>query len=424
MIFSRGLGYSVLNGVVILVRAISAVIVNKLVVVCLGPSGLLFLGNLKNIYTILQQICGAGVYEGIVKYTSGEYRNRVSQVLQAGFSLMIIGLVIAALLFGFFSSYIFELLNLTQDESSLKIWLSLGVALSLICFVFHNLLQSFFHGKMEYKMVVLTSAISVMLTLILSVLLIYFFGKKGVVASVLLPSVLSFLSYLFFTKSTSQFLKIFKKSTFDIVMIKPLISYTLMSVLAAIVFPSVLLFIRFFLTINTGLEMASYWEGYSKLSIFISGLAISSISLYYLPKLSQTSTSLEIRSVVLWGLKFILFIAVPSLVMLYFFGSRLIPLLYSDAFLSAFFLLKWELLGTALKLFSFAISFLMIAKKMTKTFVVSETFSGIFFLLLSLFLIKHIGVEGASMAYAGTYFVYSIWVLVYFNRKFKFFGKN
>ena len=273
-------------------------------------------------------------------------------------------------------------------------------------------------------MVVLTSAISVMLTLILSVLLIYFFGKKGVVASVLLPSVLSFLSYSFFTKSTSQFLKIFKKSTFDIVMIKPLISYTLMSVLAAIVFPSVLLFIRFFLTINTGLEMASYWEGYSKLSIFISGLAISSISLYYLPKLSQTSTSLEIRSVILWGLKFILFIAVPSLVMLYFFGSRLIPLLYSDAFLSAFFLLKWELLGTALKLFSFAISFLMIAKKMTKTFVVSETFSGIFFLLLSLFLIKHIGVEGASMAYAGTYFVYSIWVLVYFNRKFKFFGKN
>ena len=424
MIFSRGLGYSVLNGGVILVRAISAVIVNKLVVLFLGPSGLLFLGNLKNIYTILQQICGAGVYEGIVKYTSGEYRNRVSQVLQAGFSLMIIGLVIAALLFGFFSSYIFELLNLTQDESSLKIWLSLGVALSLICSVFHNLLQSFFHGKMEYKMVVLTSAISVMLTLILSVLLIYFFGKKGVVASVLLPSILSFLSYLFFTKSTSQFLKIFKKSTFDIIMINPLISYTLMSVLAAIVFPSVLLFIRFFLTINAGLEMTSYWEGYSKLSIFISGLAISSISLYYLPKLSQTSTSLEIRSVVLWGLKFILLIAVPSLVVLYFFGSRLIPLLYSDAFLSAFFLLKWELLGTALKLFSFAISFLMIAKKMTKTFVVSETFSGIFFLLLSLFLVKHIGVEGASMAYAGTYFVYSIWVLVYFNRKFKFFGKN
>ena len=144
MIFSRDLGYSILNGGVILVRAISAVIVNKLVVVFLGPSGLLFLGNLKNIYTILQQICGAGVYEGIVKYTSGEYRNRVSQVLQAGFLLMLLGLVISALLFGFFSSYIFELLNLTPRESALKISLSLGIALSLICFVFYNLLQSFF----------------------------------------------------------------------------------------------------------------------------------------------------------------------------------------------------------------------------------------------------------------------------------------
>lgn len=424
MIFSRDLGYSILNGGVILVRAISAIIVNKLVVVFLGPSGLLFLGNLKNIYTILQQICGAGVYEGIVKYTSGEYRNRVSQVLQAGFLLMLLGLVIAALLFGFFSSYIFELLNLTPRESALKISLSLGIALSLICFVFHNLLQSFFHGKMEYKMVVLTSAITVVFTLAFSILFIYLFGKHGVIASVLLPSVFSLLSYSIFSKRISQFFKSFKKSTLNLVMIKPLVSYTLMSVLAAVVFPSVLLFIRFFLTANAGLEMTSYWEGYSRLSIFISGLAISSISLYYLPKLSQATSTIEIKTVIMWGLKFMLFIGFPSLVLLYFFGNWIIPLLYSNAFLHAFFLLKWELLGTAFKLFSFTISFLMIAKKMTVTFVVSETLSGILFLGLSIFLIRDIGVEGASMAYAGTYFLYTLWLLVFFNARFKFFSRN
>lgn len=393
-------------------------------VVLLGNSGLLFLGNLKNVFSILQQISGAGVYEGIVKYTSGEYKNRVSYVLQAGLSLMLVGFVIAIMLYGVLSSKIFELLELGSQENSFKVWLSIGVVLSLICFVLHTLFQSFFHGKMEYRMVVLTSAISVMLTLGISIVLIYYFGKIGVVASVFLPSVLLLVTYLSFTKSVRQFIQRFRLNQFRLILVKPLVSYTFMSALAAVVFPSVFIYIRSFLTTTVSLEMAAYWEGYSKLSLFFSGLAISSISLYYLPKLTQATTSFEIREVVLWGLKFILLIGIPILFLLFVFGNQLIPLLYSDAFLKTLFLLKWELLGTLFKLLSFTISFLMIAKKMTKVFVVSEMLSGILFLVMSIFFINIFGVEGASLAYAITYFLYALWALVYFNGKFKFFEKN
>lgn len=120
MIFSKGVKYSILNGIVLLLRASSTIIINKLVVVLLGNSGLLFLGNLKNVFSILQQISGAGVYEGIVKYTSGEYKNRVSYVLQAGLSLMLVGFVIAIMLYGVLSSKIFELLELGSQEILLK----------------------------------------------------------------------------------------------------------------------------------------------------------------------------------------------------------------------------------------------------------------------------------------------------------------
>lgn len=424
MIFSKGVKYSILNGIVLLVRASSTIIINKLVVVFLGNSGLLFLGNLKNVFSILQQISGAGVYEGIVKYTSGEYKNRVSYVLQAGLSLMFVGFVTATVLYGVFSSKIFELLELGSQENSFKTWLSIGVVLSLICFVLHTLFQSFFHGKMEYRMVVLTSAISVMLTLGISIVLICYFRKIGVVASVFLPSVLLLITYLSFTKSVRQFIQGFRLNQFRLIMVKPLVSYTLMSALASVVFPSVFIYIRLFLTTTVSLDMAAYWEGYSKLSLFISGLAISSISLYYLPKLTQATTSFEIREVVLWGLKFILLIGIPILFLLFVFGNQLIPLLYSDAFLQTLFLLKWELLGTFFKLLSFTISFLMIAKKMTKVFVISEMLSGMLFLILSMFFINVFGVEGASLAYAITYFLYAFWSLLYFNGKFKFFAKN
>ena len=64
---SRGSLYTVLNGISQLVKAMSSLVINKMIVVFLGSPALLFVGNLKSVFTILQQISGAGVHEGAVK---------------------------------------------------------------------------------------------------------------------------------------------------------------------------------------------------------------------------------------------------------------------------------------------------------------------------------------------------------------------
>ena len=83
-----------------------------------------------------------------------------------------------------------------------------------------------------------------------------------------------------------------------------------------------------------------------------------------------------------------------------------------------------ELLGTFLKLISFSFSFIMIAKKLTTVFVLSEVISGLLFLGLSMFLIDLYGIGGASIAYAVTYFLYLFWVVIYFGKRFRFFEKE
>ena len=196
-----------------------------------------------------------------------------------------------------------------------------------------------------------------------------------------------------------------------------------MSAVAAMVFPSVLIVIRRLLVEHSGVELASYWEGYSRLSIFMSGLAISSISLYYLPKLVEANTGQEILSVILWGVKFLFAVALPLILLIFLFGSDVISLLYTKNFLKAIFLLKWELLGTFLKLLSFTVSFIMIAKKLSTVFVLSELISGLVFFGLSVLLVELYGVVGASMAFAGTYFLYFLWALIYFGKRFRFFEK-
>ena len=421
---SKGTFYTVLNGIAQFVKAISSLIINKVIVVLLGSPALLFVGNLKSVFTILQQISGAGVYEGAVKYLSGEYKDRQTFILHACLSLMLVGFFISTALYFVLYDQILDLLQLGDNDREFIPWLTWGIVLSLLCFVFHTLIQSFFHGLKSYKIIVQSTLTSALLTLGVSTALIYYANKIGLILSVFVPSVILFLTYCFHLRKSWHFGRVLFDKPFRLFVFKPVLSFTAMSAVAAIVFPSVLITIRTLLVEHSGVELASYWEGYSRLSLFMSGLAISSISLYYLPKLVEANTGQEMFKVVLWGVKFLFAVAFPAMLLIFLFGSDVISLLYTTNFLEAIFLLKWELLGTFLKLLSFTVSFIMVAKKLTTVFVLSELISGLVFFGLSVLLVEMYGVVGASIAFAGTYFLYLLWVVIYFGKRFRFFEKG
>ena len=421
---SNGTFYTVLNGIAQFVKAISSLIIYKVIVVVLGSPALLIVGNLKSVFTILQQISGAGVYEGAVKYLSGEFKERQTFILQACLSLMLVGFFISTAIYFFLYDQILDLLQLSENDRDLTPWLTGGVVLSLLCFVFHTLMQSFFHGLKSYKIIVQSTLISALLTLGVSIALIYYANNIGLILSVFVPSAILLLTYCFHIHNSWHFGRVLFDKPFRLFVFKPVLSFTAMSAVAAVVFPTVLITIRTLLVKHSGVELASYWEGYSRLSLFMSGLAISSISLYYLPKLVEANTGQEMLKVILWGVKFLFAVAFPAILLIFLFGSDVISLLYTTKFLEAIFLLKWELLGTLLKLLSFTVSFIMVAKKLTKVFVLSELISGLVFFGLSVLLVEIYGVVGASIAFAGTYFLYLLWAVIYFGKRFRFFEKG
>ena len=421
---SNGTFYTVLNGIAQFVKAISSLIIYKVIVVVLGSPALLIVGNLKSVFTILQQISGAGVYEGAVKYLSGEFKERQTFILQACLSLMLVGFFISTAIYFFLYDQILDLLQLSENDRDLTPWLTGGVVLSLLCFVFHTLMQSFFHGLKSYKIIVQSTLISALLTLGISIALIYYANNIGLILSVFVPSAILLLTYCFHIHNSWHFGRVLFDKPFRLFVFKPVLSFTAMSAVAAVVFPTVLITIRTLLVKHSGVELASYWEGYSRLSLFMSGLAISSISLYYLPKLVEANTGQEMLKVIFWGVKFLFAVAFPAILLIFLFGSDVISLLYTTKFLEAIFLLKWELLGTLLKLLSFTVSFIMVAKKLTKVFVLSELISGLVFFGLSVLLVEIYGVVGASIAFAGTYFLYLLWAVIYFGKRFRFFEKG
>jgi len=79
-------------------------------------------------------------------------------------------------------------------------------------------------------------------------------------------------------------------------------------------------------------------------------------------------------------------------------------------------LFLYQLIGDVLKIASWLLSFMMIAKAMTKEFLITEVVSISLFLILSLCFFNNYGVLGLTYAYAINYAIYLIMMIVLFRK--------
>ena len=95
---------SVLTAISTIITVISAFIINKVVAIYAGPTGLALIGQLKDFVTMLTNISNGAITQGIVKYTA-EYQTIEEK--QKIFSTSIIislisSFIVAVVLFGFY----------------------------------------------------------------------------------------------------------------------------------------------------------------------------------------------------------------------------------------------------------------------------------------------------------------------------------
>jgi PST family polysaccharide transporter len=72
----------------------------------------------------------------------------------------------------------------------------------------------------------------------------------------------------------------------------------------------------------------------------------------------------------------------------------------------------WQLVGDVVKLAAWLLAYLMLAKAMTKTFIITEIAFSVSFVLLSIWLVNVYGLIGMSYSFAINYGLYLI-VMIY-----------
>ena len=164
------------------------------------------------------------------------------------------------------------------------------------------------------------------------------------------------------------------------------------------------------------MDAAGYWEGMNRISGLYLMFVTTSFSVYYLPKLSELKSAVHLRIEIVKAYKIITPIIAASLLMIYLLKDLVINILFTKEFYPMKELFFWQMLGDFFKILSWILAFVMVAKSMTKIYVITEIAFSVFLVVLSMVFINYFGVVGATISYCLNYFLYFVVMIIIFKK--------
>jgi len=411
---------SFFSAIVTLIKVMSGFIANKVVAIFAGASGVAGVGDFSNFLSIVFTFANGAINTGVVKYTAENdevnyrkslFSTSIRITIYCSFFVGLLLLVFAS----FWSQIIFTKPIYTNPIRFLGI--------SVVFYAVNSLLISILNGRNLIKTYTIVNALGSILGLVFTIVLVYFYNIIGALyALVFSQSIVLFITVGIVYKN-----KIFVISDFTEKFNKQVASklshYSLMAIVSAMTIPVSQIIIRNHLIKSFGIDQAGYWQGVVRVSDAYLMLITTSLATYFLPKLASLKTNFELREEVIKGYKLIIPTVLLGCVSIYFLRFLIIKILFTPEFSAMESLFFWQLIGDFFKMAAWILAYIMLAKAMTKIYIISEILISLCYVLLGFWLVSVFKIEGAVLAYAINYFLYFVF-LAFLFRKLLFHKNN
>ncbi|WP_298422837.1 O-antigen translocase [uncultured Kordia sp.] len=408
------------NSIAILINVLVGVLTSKALAEFVGTKGMASVGNMRDFLKTIYALATFGISAGIIKYTA-EHKNDQSElqkVLSTALCIIFVATLIVSTLLFFGANYWNELIFKGKEFSYIfKI-----LALVLPLYAINVLCLGIINGFKKYKKFIILNIVGYLVNLVFTVCLMWKFALDGALISLsIVPSILLVFSLILLYRERILLPTTFTVNAFSKAYVKKYLSYTLMAVISAFIFPIIYVFVRNHIIETIGEDAAGYWEAMQRISnqylIFVTSL----LTLYVLPKLSENKTITGFRTIVFNFYKTILPIFTIGLIVIYFLRIWVIQFIYNEDFLPTESLFFWQLLGDFFKVISLVIAYQLYAKKMLGYYLFVEISSLVLFYSLSIYFTNQVGIEGVVMAHCARSFVALLLLVLIFRKSL--FGK-
>jgi enterobacterial common antigen flippase len=390
------------------INIIFKIIQSKAAAVLLGPSGVGLMGLFNAILGMAGTIAGMGLstsgVRDIAQAASTGDKVRISYTVSA-FKWLVIGLGGAGSLILFLLRKPISQITFGNDQQAWAIGLlSAALFLSVISIAQATLLRGMSHiGDLAR-----INIYSVIIGTVVGIPIFYFWGLDGIVPFIMIGVISNMLfSWWYARKITIERIRL-PLSNF-VEKSRSMIILGIGIMLAGLAAAGAAYLVKTMIIRQMGLETSGLFEASSTLANVYVGFILGAMATDFFPHLSAVSHENEKSSQLINAqVKIGLYLAAPGILAVLALGPLILRLLYSSQFIAAFEILRWQALGTFLRVISWPLGFLILSQGRSKLYFSVELSTNLIYLGSMWLCITLWKTQGIGIAFFIMYIYYVI----------------
>lgn len=389
-----------------IVTILLGIVRTKIVAILLGPAGLGIIGVFQSIIDLMRSGYGFGIDTAAVRDVAaaniendGDKLNKTVSLFNKLFYLSAFVGAIGCIVF----CYPISIWAFGESTYSIHIaLLSLAVFFTILTVGRSSILQ----GMRRIGDMAKSSIIGSVLSLLITIPLYYFWKIDGIIPYFILINILTFIcANIYYKRLHFKTTYISYKAACKIG--TNVLKFGFYVVVAGLIGTFTMFLLRGLIIKNIDLDAAGLFQSAWTITSVYLALILRSMGSDFFPRLSAIADDNKLVKGLVNEQSYItLLIASPIIVGMILFSDVAISILYSSKFSHAGSLLQWQLVGTFLKVLSWPIAFIMLAKNKGLLFLITEIlFYGVYILICH-FMIDTYGLDITGIGYLIAYMVY------------------
>jgi enterobacterial common antigen flippase len=402
-------GSSAINMIIGMVRT-------KFVAILIGPSGVGLMGTFSQVTNLVYTISSLGLGRSGVRQIAESFatndEERISRtVVTLRRSVWLTGCLgmLALILFSY------PISKITFDDSQYVVSLAfLGVIILLTSIAAGQ--ACILQGTRRISALAKVSVISAVAGTVFSIPCFYFWGKGGIVPSLILTGVGSVATSWWFTRKI-ELKKISLPWQSGWGELRQMMSLGIGLMAASLTTNASTYLIQTFIIRRFGLAGAGVCQAALSLSLVFVGFVLGSMGADYYPRLTAVAEDdTAMRRMVNEQLGISISLALPGLALMLVFSPLIIHLFYSSSFVAAIPILRWCCLGMFGRVLSWPLGYLVMAKGYGRLYFLTELVSALSQVAGVFVLTRFFGLNGVGMALVAQNVLYTLFMIYVMKR--------
>lgn len=397
-----------------------AMIKVKLTASIIGPVGIGLIYTLTNMTGLIGTITNFGLgtiaIKNISKTTKFNNSFLLTRVISTYWKLAIFTGSLGTLIVIIFSYYLSKISFGNSDYALMFIIISVTLLFAQINTGQFVVLQSLRY----FKKLAYSNLISGIIILVVTVLIFYFYGIKGVAASIFVSSLIpTVINWAFIKKMKIQKVKIssqrLKKYGKELLTLGSLISLSrIMPLFSTLV-------LNAFIIRVSGLNDVGFYNAGFAIIFTYTGIIFTAMEAEYFSRLSTQANNKEVfNNCVNQQVELAILLIAPVVMLFVFFASFGVLLLYTSKFLIIENMIRFAMLGLFFKCLTWPLSYIFLVRNDNKLYFLNEFGFNAVFLILNIIFYNYLGIEGLGYSYFIAVLINLLFVLFILKKKYNF----